>query len=291
MTMRLPSRSGNGSLPRQPGTGRLGWATMSGRNPFMAASRSSSRSEPVRIGLAGWSEAVGRHGKLLPAAEEGATGLQRYAAAFDFVEINSSFYRQVRPAIYEKWAGEVPRHFCFSVKMHRLITHYTRLRNVDLLGDFFASAAGLGEKLAVVLVQLPPALVFDAEMADRFWSALRKIYGGCAVCEPRHKSWQEAGARGHLLGHGIGPVLTEIPAADEDPLRGMKEEIPLYVRLHGTPRKYHSSYGAEELARLADFLAAHPGRSRYVVFDNTAGPAGVRNALQLQKLMIAGKKT
>ena len=288
--MRLPSGSGNRSLSREPGADRLGWPAMSGRTSLMAASRSRSRSEPVRIGLAGWSEAAGRHGKLLPAVEEGATGLSRYAAAFGFVEINSSFYRQVRPATYEKWAGEVPRDFCFSVKMHRLITHYTRLRNVDLLGDFFGSVAGLGKKLAVVLVQLPPALVFDAEVADRFWSALRKIYGGGAVCEPRHTSWQEAGAREHLLGYGIGPVLTEIPAADEDPLRGMREDIPLYVRLHGTPRKYHSSYGAEELARLADFLAAHSGRSRYVVFDNTAGPAGVRNALQLQNLLIAGKK-
>jgi uncharacterized protein YecE (DUF72 family) len=257
----------------------------------MAASRSSSRSEPVRIGLAGWSEAAGRHGKLLPAVEEGATGLSRYAAAFGFVEINSSFYRQVRPATYEKWAGEVPRDFCFSVKMHRLITHYTRLKNTELLGDFFASVAGLGEKLAVVLVQLPPALVFDAEAADRFWSALRKIYGGGAVCEPRHASWRDTGASELLARHGIGPVLTEIPAADEDPWRGMQAGVPLYVRLHGTPRRYHSSYGADELARLADFLAAHAGRSRYVVFDNTAGPAGVRNALQLQKLLVGGKNS
>ena len=50
--------------------------------------------ESVRVGLAGWSEAASRYGKLLPdAAEEDATGLQRYAGAFDFVEINSSFYR------------------------------------------------------------------------------------------------------------------------------------------------------------------------------------------------------
>lgn len=257
----------------------------------MAESGRSDRSEPVRIGLAGWSEAASRHGELLPAAEEGATGLQRYAAAFDFVEINSSFYRQVRPATYEKWAGEVPGDFHFSLKMHRLITHYTRLKNTDLLGDFFTSVAGLGEKLAVVLLQLPPTLAFDAEGGDRFWSALRKIYGGLAVCEPRHASWQEDGAGKQLVRHGIAPVLTGIPAADEDPLRGMKKNIPLYVRLHGTPRKYHSSYGTEELARLADFLAGHAGRPRYVVFDNTAGPAGVRNALQLQNLLVGGKNS
>jgi uncharacterized protein YecE (DUF72 family) len=255
----------------------------------MSPSRRSSRAVPARIGLAGWSEAASRHGKLLPAAAEGATGLQRYAGAFGFVEINSSFYRQVRPDTYEKWVGEVPEGFCFSVKMHRLITHYTRLKNTELLGDFFGSVAGLGAKLAVVLVQLPPTLVFDAEVADRFWSALRKLYRGCAVCEPRHASWHEPPALKLLGEYGIGPVLTEIPAAKEDPLRGAKREIPLYVRLHGTPRKYYSSYGDQNLARLAEFLEDHADRRRYVVFDNTAGPAGVRNALQLQKLVGEAK--
>ena len=240
----------------------------------------------IRIGLAGWSEAASRYGKLLPnTVEEGAAGLQRYAAAFDFVEINSSFYRQVRPATYEKWAGEVADDFGFSVKMHRLITHYTRLKNTELLQDFFGSVAGLGQKLAVVLVQLPPTLVFDREIAGQFFRALRRIYQGCAVCEPRHASWSSDEARHLLAKHGVGPVLTEIPAVDDDPLRDTVPRIPLYVRLHGTPRRYYSSYGSKDLKRLADFLAGHEERCRYVIFDNTAGPAGVRNALELQSLI------
>ena len=268
---------------------RLGCTPSLVKTARMSTSRNSSCLAPVHIGLAGWSEASRRLGKMSPLAAEGATGLQRYAGTFGFVEINSSFYRQVRLATYEKWAGEVPDGFCFSIKMHRLITHYTRLRNTDLLGDFFVSVAGLGAKLAVVLVQLPPTLVFDAEVADRFWSALRKLYRGCAVCEPRHASWQEPAARKLLGEHGIAPVLTEIPAAKADPLRGVKREVPLYVRLHGTPRKYYSSYGDQDLKRLAEFLAHHAERRRYVVFDNTAGPAGVRNALQLQKLVGEAK--
>lgn len=240
----------------------------------------------VRIGLAGWNEAAGRHGKLLPdCADKKATGLQRYAAAFDFVEVNSSFYRQVRPDTYAKWSREVPDSFRFSVKMHRLITHYTRLKNADLLNDFFGSVSGLGDNLAVVLVQLPPTLVFDQKVAGRFFRALRRIYQGCAVCEPRHASWSsdEAGA---LLGeYGIGPVLTGIPDVGEELLRTAARKIPLYVRLHGTPRKYYSSYGSEDLKRLADFLAGHKERGRYVVFDNTAETAGLRNALELQALV------
>ena len=249
----------------------------------------SSEAYEIRIGLAGWSEAVSRHGKLLPATEGGATGLQRYAAAFDFVEINSSFYRQVRPATFQKWAEEVAEDFRFSVKMHRLVTHYTRLKNTGILGDFFGSVNGLGKKLAVVLVQLPPTLVFDAAVADRFFSALRELYRGCAVCEPRHASWQQPDAQTLLAKHAIGPVLTEIPGSDDDYLHGSKKAIPLYVRLHGTPRKYYSSYGDKDLGRLAQFLADHAERRRYVVFDNTAGPAGVRNALHLQRL-VAGSK-
>jgi uncharacterized protein YecE (DUF72 family) len=240
----------------------------------------------VRIGLAGWSEASSRYGKLLPtASEEGATGLRRYAAAFDFVEINSSFYRQVRPETYAKWAREVPENFSFSVKMHRLITHYTRLKNTALLKDFFGSVSGLGNKLAVVLVQLPPTLIFDQEIAGTFFRALRRVYEGCAVCEPRHASWSADEARDLLAKYGVGPVLTEIPAAGGDPLQDAAPEIPLYVRLHGTPRKYYSSYSGEDLERLADFLGKHRARRRYVVFDNTAGPAGVRNALELQRLI------
>jgi uncharacterized protein YecE (DUF72 family) len=246
----------------------------------------STATAPVRIGLAGWSEAASRYGKLLPSSpEESATGLQRYAAAFDFVEINSSFYRQVRPENYAKWAGEVPEDFRFSVKMHRLITHYTRLKNTELLKDFFGSVSGLGDKLAVVLVQLPPTLVFDLEVAGRFFQALRKIYRGCAVCEPRHASWSTDEARSLLAKQGIGPVLTEIPDSGVDPLRGAARRIPLYVRLHGTPRKYYSSYSDKDLERLAEFLGEHGDRRRYVVFDNTAGPAGVRNALELQRMV------
>jgi uncharacterized protein YecE (DUF72 family) len=242
--------------------------------------------ESVLIGLAGWSEAASRHGKLLPAAGEGATGLQRYAAAFDFVEINSSFYRQVKLATYEKWAGEVSADFRFAVKMHRLITHYTRLKNTDLLKDFFASVEGLGKKLAVVLVQLPPTLVFDSGVAEKCFAVLRSIYQGCVVCEPRHPSWEAKDAQEVLGSFEIGTVLTEIPSEETGAKHPARCCPPVYVRLHGAPRKYYSSYSAADLARLAGFLAASAGRQCHVVFDNTAGPAGVLNALELQKLVL-----
>lgn len=236
----------------------------------------------MRVGLAGWSEAASRYRALLSQAPDEVTGLRRYATAFDFVEINSSFYRQVRASTYEKWASEVPDDFLFSVKMHRLITHYTRLQNTELLGDFFGPLSGLGSKLAAVLVQLPPTLAFDPDATGRFFAAMRRIYQGHAVCEPRHASWQSTEAGRVLAEYRIGRVLTVIPGSGAH--IGDKA-LPVYIRLHGEPRRYYSSYDTDQLRRLAALLKRQSRRARFVVFDNTASSAGMRNALELQGLL------
>lgn len=237
----------------------------------------------TRIGLAGWSEAVSRHAASFPAClPPDRSALAKYATAFDFVEINASFHRQFRTETYAKWADDVPHGFRFAVKMHRLITHYTRLKNADLLESFFDSVAGLGDKLAVVLIQLPPSLAFDVSVVTEFFNALRARYAGAAVCEPRHDSWMASDALDLLAGHRIGLVRIEIPRPERE--RG-HDDVPVYIRLHGAPRRYYSAYSDQQLAQLAEFLRLNPKRRCFVVFDNTASTAGVRNALRLQRLL------
>lgn len=237
----------------------------------------------VRIGLAGWSEAVSRHRASFPAPfPADRSALAKYATAFDFVEINASFYRQFRAETYGKWADDVPDGFRFAVKMHRLITHYTRLKNTALLEPFFESVAGLGDKLAVVLVQLPPSLAFDFSVATAFFDALRARYAGPVVCEPRHDSWTVPDALALLAAHCVGLVQIEIPPPERE---WGHDDVPIYVRLHGAPRRYYSAYRDAQLDQLAEFLRLNPKRQRFVVFDNTASNAGVRNALHLRQLV------
>jgi uncharacterized protein YecE (DUF72 family) len=237
----------------------------------------------IRIGLAGWSEAVSRHRTSFPSTfDPAASALAKYATAFDFVEINASFYRQFRAETYAKWAEDVPKNFRFSVKMHRLITHYTRLKNTALLDSFFESIAGLREKLAVVLVQLPPSLIFDPSVARSFFDALRERHIGPIACEPRHESWSQPYALALLAEYHVGLVRIDIPAAERE---AGADDAPIYIRLHGTPRRYYSSYGKDQLLQLADFLRLNHLPRRFVVFDNTASSAGVRNALELTDLL------
>ncbi|RZI92162.1 MAG: DUF72 domain-containing protein, partial [Rubrivivax sp.] len=106
------------------------------------------------------------------------------------VEINSSSYRPHRPQTYERWAASTPEHFRFAVKCPKQITHEARLEGAkELLTSFAGEASALGEKWAVLLVQLPPSLHFDGRVAGRFFKQLRAAFAGAIVCEPRHLSW------------------------------------------------------------------------------------------------------
>lgn len=230
----------------------------------------------VRIGLAGWSEAVSRYRRHFPS--EG-TGLARYAGTFDFVEVNVTFYRAVREATLVGWSEQTPPDFRFSIKINRAVTHAARLSPNARLDDALLPVRTLGDKVAALLVQLPPTLDFDAERAEAFLVRLRNAYAGMVAWEPRHPGWDDARATDLLAAHGVTRVLTEIPGPDTP-----HSSTGCYVRLHGTPRRYRSSYSDADLSALATWLAECSGPA-YVVFDNTAGPAGVANAMTLQSVV------
>ena len=230
----------------------------------------------IRTGTAGWSipgrvaERFLRHG----------SHLDRYAGVFDAVEINSSFYRPHRRATYERWAASARPDFRFAVKLPRAITHDRRLADCgDLLVDFAEGVQGLGEKRGPILVQLPPSLVFDVDVADRFFAAMAETLPGPAACEPRHASWFEEEAEHLLIGRQIARVAADparIPAAAEPGgWRGLT-----YRRFHGSPRIYYSPYGAERVAEHAASAATAPGEV-WTIYDNTASGAAIEDALAL----------
>lgn len=230
------------------------------------------------IGCAGWN---------IPAADAAAfpphgNHLQRYAAVFSAVEINSSFYRSHRPATYARWRDSVPDEFRFSVKVPRAITHIQRLRNSDVLLERFLHEAGhLKEKLGCLLLQLPPSLAFvPADVAD-FLARLRERFDGPVVCEPRHRSWGDDAAGQTLQDWSIARAIADPEPVPSSPIP--RTDIA-YFRLHGSPEMYASSYSDAFLAALAERLDEELRLRRHVwcVFDNTMHGAAMRNALALR---------
>jgi uncharacterized protein YecE (DUF72 family) len=236
---------------------------------------------PVRIGTAGWSVPS----LYLDQVPPGGSLLERYARCLNAVEINSSFYRPHRRTTYQRWAQCVPDDFRFAVKVPKAITHEARLADCgELLDRFVDEVAGLGDKLGVLLVQLPPKLALSKRVADRFFRDLRARMDTDVVLEPRHASW---------FAPDVDDWLTKrrIARAAADPARIAGAEEPggwnklAYYRWHGSPRIYYSDYGAAALAALKRRLEHNRARGFAVwcIFDNTASGAALGNGLELAR--------
>ncbi len=237
----------------------------------------------IFIGCAGWS---------IPRQEQAhfpadGTHLERYANRLPAVEINSSFYRPHRTATYAKWAEAVPPGFRFAVKVPRTITHESKLVQVTpLLDTFLAEVSGLGARLGVLLVQLPPSLRFDHPAASRFFAGLRERHAGAVVCEPRHPTWFEPEADDLLREMRVARVAAD-PAPVPAAARPGGWERVAYYRLHGSPKMYYSAYTAAFLEPFAVELinAAKSGADVWCIFDNTAAGSAMTDALTVLDLV------
>ncbi|HYR06801.1 MAG TPA: DUF72 domain-containing protein [Longimicrobium sp.] len=231
------------------------------------------------VGCAGWT--LPRD--VQPQFPAEGSHLERYAARFPAVEINSSFHRPHRASTWARWAQSAPPGFRFCAKLPKTITHELRLVDADdALATFLAEAGGLGNALACLLVQLPPSLQFDPSAADGFFASLRARTDIAVVCEPRHPTWFSGDADDLLARWKVARVAADparVPAAAEP---GGWHELA-YYRLHGSPRIYYSAYDAEYLDALAARIRGDldAGREVWCIFDNTAAGAATQNALDL----------
>ncbi len=231
---------------------------------------------PVYVGTAGWS-LPRDYATDFP---EDGTHLERYSRRLCGAEINSSFYRPHLSSTYARWASSVPENFRLGVKVPKEITH--RLKLIDAivpLEKFLAEASGLANTLGPLLVQLPPSLAFDDNVAGTFFSTIRERFSGGVVCEPRHASWFSEEAGSALTEFQIARVAADpavVPAAAAPGgWRGL-----VYYRLHGSPRRYYSAYPDEFLDKLVHNLhqSSRSGPT-WCIFDNTASGAAIGNAL------------
>lgn len=229
----------------------------------------------IRIGTAGWQVPRAVRDRF----PEAASGLERYAAVFDCVEINSSFYRPHQPKTYARWAAATPPDFRFAVKLPKLITHELKLVDFDQpLARFLGEATCLGDKLGPILVQLPGALAFDPNLAEPFFTHLRREIPGPIVFEPRHPSWFRPEPEALLKARQIARVAADPPRAPGADSPGGWRGVD-YWRLHGSPSVYWSAYEPPYLDALAADL--RQSVEAWCIFDNTASGAATANGLDL----------
>ena len=161
----------------------------------------------LRVGTSGYSYKEWK-GSFYPEKLKPAEMLGYYAERLPAVEINNTFYRMPKRTVLETWAQQVPESFRFAVKASRRITHFKRLKEVEEETSFLlGNLAVLGERLGVVLFQLPPTLKADLPRLERFLDLLDG--GPRAVLEFRHASWLEDDVIDCLRARGVALCLAD----------------------------------------------------------------------------------
>ncbi len=121
---------------------------------------------PVLVGTSGWQYSDWR-GVLYPPGLSQRRWLEHYAGRYATVENNGSFYRLPKAETFADWRARTPDGFVMAVKASRYLTHVRRLQDpAEPVERLMRAAAGLGNRLGPVLLQLPPNLPADAGALD-----------------------------------------------------------------------------------------------------------------------------
>lgn len=206
-----------------------------------------------------------------------------YCQDFDTFEINATFYKFPTIRVLENWYKKSPDHFIYSVKAPKEITHIHKFIDCEnQIEKFYENCkVGLKEKLANILFQFPPSYDYSPEKLQNVINQLNLNFNN--IIEFRHPSWWNDDVWDSFLKNKITFCSVSHPKLPKDLI--LNPNL-VYIRLHGTPEMFYSFYITEELTSMKKILEQNNSDQVFVYFNNTASPAGIVNALEMQKLLL-----
>jgi uncharacterized protein YecE (DUF72 family) len=236
----------------------------------------------ARVGCSGWQYKHWR-GDFYPADVPVGRWFEHYAARFDTVEINNSFYRLPEAETFARWRGRAPLRFLFAVKASRFLTHMKKLKDPEEpIERLFTRMRQLGNRLGPVLYQLPPNFKLDLGRLEHFLHALPP--DARHVLEFRDPSWYADRVGALLERHGVAMCLHDMKGS----ATGRERVGPfVYVRYHGPGGTYSGGYAPDRLARWAEWLDGErrAGIDVFAYFNNDVGGHAPRDAVTLRQFL------
>ena len=201
------------------------------------------------VGCSGWSYFAWQ-GPFYPVNIESSQWLNYYAHIFDYVELDSSFYRMPNIFTVKNWYKKTPENFRFTAKFPKVITHDKRLKDVSReLEHFFQSMLPLADKILTLLIQLPPSLKITEgienlrqiipELDNRFRYAI----------EVRDRSWFQDLAYNFFANNNICMVWSQLAELATPPIATTDF---LYVRFIGDRSISERDFGKIQKDRVAE---------------------------------------
>ena len=235
------------------------------------------------IGTSGWSYDHWKTGFY--AGKPKRDWLKFCAEQFSSIEINASFYRLQKAETYIRWCYETPAGFRFALKANRYLTHNKKLADPDeAIKREKERAINLGDKLIIVLWQLPAHFKKNIVRLESFCQALSNWSEVRHCIEFRHPSWFDREISDSMEKYQMS--ICQSDAGDWEFWPAVTSET-IYIRLHGHEQTYRSDYTLEELKRWASKINSWliDGRNVHVYFNNDAMGAAPYNAKELINLI------
>ncbi len=228
----------------------------------------------LSVGTSGYSYGSWK-GTFYPERLAAREMLRFYAERLPAVEINNTFYRLPKESVLESWVEQVPPGFRFSIKASRRITHFKRLKEVeDETGYLLRTTRVLGERLGVILFQLPPNLKLDLPRFEKFLELLPEQTP--AAFEFRHPSWFEDEVLACLRARDCALVLSD---TEDGPVPDLMDGVSRgYLRLR------RPGYERSDLASWAQRIRAQAWNEAFVFFkheEEGVGPALAASFLEV----------
>lgn len=197
---------------------------------------------------------------------------------FNSIEINYSFYRFPSATSVKFWQIKARHDFTFSIKVHRSITHYNRLkqpRSVKLWNEFSRIFEPLQEKIDFWLFQMPANFKFNPENMERVNSFFKNenvvdkvVPPSKAIIEFRDSSWWNQRAIREIERTGIAFCSVDAPAL---PNEIIAVNDTTYLRLHGTKAWYNYLYPEERLKEIISDMSAIDASKKAIYLNNDHG--------------------
>jgi uncharacterized protein YecE (DUF72 family) len=201
------------------------------------------------IGCSGWSY-TSWQGPFYPSNIENSSWLNYYSHVFDYVEIDSTFYRIPNVFSVKNWYKKTPRNFKFTAKFPRVITHDKRLKDVDKeLEQFFGAIGPFSDKLLALLIQLPPSLqIFEG--LERFRELVLELDTRFRYAvEVRHSSWFQDLAYNFFANNDICMVWSQLADLRTPPIATTDF---LYLRFIGDRSIQEQDFGRIQIDRVLE---------------------------------------
>lgn len=255
------------------------------------------------FGPAGWSY-DDWEGTVYPSpVPRGFNHLAFIGERFDFVEVNTSFYRVPSVRLTTGWINKTQHlpDFLFWMKIHQDITHNHSL-DPSAIKAFFEAMKPLQEakKLAGLLAQFPYSFAANRKNGDYIKAMLDKLQHCPVAIEFRHNSWNRHSVHDFFRSNALILVNVDQPQISASlPLTAIATHPEIaYFRLHGRNSKnwfgnqgrnarYDYFYSPLELQSIAGFIQKLKAEAKkiFVSGNNHYKGSAIKNLLMLKSIL------